>query len=69
MDHLKITKGLTWPFLALALATTLIYMAGLAALQVWCCTADIIHTALRSLYGMQCCIRHSGTGGYLLSSM
>lgn len=31
---MKITKGLTWPFLALALATTLVYMAGLAALQV-----------------------------------
>jgi hypothetical protein len=31
---LKKTKGLTWPFLGLALATTLLYGAGLAALQV-----------------------------------
>jgi hypothetical protein len=31
---LKTTKSLTWPFLGLALATTIVYMAGLAALQV-----------------------------------
>lgn len=31
---LKTTKGLTWPFLVLALATSLVFMAGLAALQV-----------------------------------
>lgn len=34
MVHLKVAKGLTWPFLALALATTLVYMAGMAAVQV-----------------------------------
>ena len=32
--QMKLTKGLTWPFLLLALATTLVYMAGLASLQV-----------------------------------
>jgi hypothetical protein len=31
---LKTTKSLTWPFLGLALATTIVYMAGLAAVQV-----------------------------------
>jgi hypothetical protein len=36
MVMLKKTKGLTWPFWALALATTLVYMAGLAALQYSC---------------------------------
>jgi hypothetical protein len=34
MVMLKKTKGLTWPLLGLALATTIVYMAGLAALQV-----------------------------------
>lgn len=29
-----LTKGLTFPFLLLAIATTLVYMGGLAALQV-----------------------------------
>jgi hypothetical protein len=60
MVHLKITKGLTWPFLALALATTLIYMAGLAALQVRSCTADI-HTAWYSLYAASYTVPHEGT--------
>jgi hypothetical protein len=36
MVMLKKTKGLTWPFWALALATTLLYLAGLAALQYSC---------------------------------
>lgn len=33
---LKTTKGLTWPFLALAMATSVVFMAGLAALQAGC---------------------------------
>jgi hypothetical protein len=33
---LKKTKGLTWPMLLFALATTLVYMGGLAALQHRC---------------------------------
>lgn len=36
MVMLKRTKGLTWPFWALSLATTLVYLAGLAALQYSC---------------------------------
>jgi len=32
--QMKMTKGLTMLFLLLALATTLVFMAGLAALQV-----------------------------------
>lgn len=31
---MKITKGITWPLWTLALLTTLVFMAGLAALQV-----------------------------------
>jgi hypothetical protein len=33
---MKITKGLTWPFLILSILTTLVFMAGLASLQVGC---------------------------------
>lgn len=33
---MKLTKGLTWPFLALALLTTIVFMAGLASLQKGC---------------------------------
>lgn len=34
---LKKSKGLTWPFLGLALASVLVYLGGLAATQVCCC--------------------------------
>lgn len=33
---MKLTKGLTWPFLLLALAATFVYLAGIAALQYSC---------------------------------
>jgi hypothetical protein len=38
---MRITRGLTFPFLGLALITTIIYMAGIAALQNACYASDV----------------------------
>jgi hypothetical protein len=61
---LKKTKGLTWPLLLFALATTLVYMGGLAALQHRCSYIPSVANAAgsgifgRSAFG-ECALCHS----------
>jgi hypothetical protein len=65
MAALKKTLGLTWPFWALALLTSLVFMAGLASLQRGCYTTGFPGDVLGGDAGM---LNSSPTGVFGMST-